>query len=182
VAAAEAPDDPALGTRLHWVQNATGAVMGPFESFLCSRGLKTVDLRVRAQSATALALAEWLAAHPRVARVFYPGLPSHPGHALAARQMEGGFGGILSFELAGHCDAARRVVESTRLFQLAVSLGAVESLIELPAVMSHGSYDPAARRAVGIADGLIRLSVGLESFDDLRDDLAAALNSAASLN
>jgi len=174
--------DPALGTRLHWVQNATGAVMGPFESFLCSRGLKTVDLRVRAQSATALALAEWLAAHPRVARVFYPGLPSHPGHALAARQMEGGFGGILSFELAGHCDAARRVVESTRLFQLAVSLGAVESLIELPAVMSHGSYDPAARRAVGIADGLIRLSVGLESFADLRDDLAAALNSAASPN
>jgi len=168
--------DAALGTRLHWVQNATGAVMGPFESFLCSRGVKTVELRVRAQSATALALAEWLAAHPRVARVFYPGLPSHPGHALAARQMVSGFGGILSFELAGDCDAARRVVESTRLFQLAVSRGAVESLIELPAVMSHGSYEPAARRAVGIADGLIRLSVGLEAFDDLQEDLAAALN------
>ncbi|MFM8434127.1 MAG: trans-sulfuration enzyme family protein [Planctomycetia bacterium] len=167
--------DAALGDRLHWLQNATGGVMGPFESFLCSRGLKTLDLRVRAQSATALALAEWLLAHPRVRAVHYPGLPSHPGHAIARRQMEGGFGSLLSFEIDGDVAAARRVVESTRLFQLAVSLGAAESLIELPAVMSHGSYEPAARRAVGIADGLIRLAVGLEAFEDLRDDLAAAL-------
>jgi cystathionine beta-lyase/cystathionine gamma-synthase len=168
--------DAALGDRLHWLQNATGGVMGPFESFLCSRGLKTLDLRVRAQSATALALAEWLLAHPRVKAVHYPGLPSHPGHAIACRQMEGGFGSLLSFEIDGDVAAARRVVESTRLFQLAVSLGAAESLIELPAVMSHGSYEPAARRAVGIADGLIRLAVGLEAFEDLRDDLAAALS------
>ena len=167
--------DAELGTRLHWLQNATGGVMGPFEAFLCSRGLKTLELRVRAQSATALGLAEWLLAHPRVKAVHYPGLASHPGHAVARRQMAGGFGSLLSFELDGDVATARRIVESTRLFQLAVSLGAVESLIELPAVMSHGSYEPAARRAVGIADGLIRLAVGLEAFEDLRDDLAAAL-------
>jgi len=167
--------DAELGTRLHWLQNATGAVMGPLECFLCSRGLKTLELRVQAQSATALELAEWLATQPQVRRVLYPGLPGHPGHALAARQMTGGFGTIVSFEIAGSAEDARRVVESTRLFQLAVSLGAVESLIELPALMSHGSYDPAARRAVGIADGLIRLAVGLEAYADLRDDLAAAL-------
>ena len=172
--------DAELGKKLHWMQNATGAVMGPLESFLCSRGVKTLELRVKAQSATALELATWLEAHPRVAKVHYPGLASHPAHALAARQMAGGFGGLLSFELAGQggdddVAAARRVVESTKLFQLAVSLGAVESLIELPAVMSHGSYEPAARRAVGIADRLIRLSVGLEAFADLRDDLASAL-------
>lgn len=167
--------DADLGTRLHWLQNATGGVMGPFEAFLCSRGLKTLELRVQAQSATALGLAEWLLAHPRVKAVHYPGLASHPGHAVARRQMTGGFGSLLSFELDGDVATARRVVESTRLFQLAVSLGAVESLIELPAVMSHGSYEPAARRAVGIADGLIRLAVGLEAFEDLRNDLAAAL-------
>jgi cystathionine beta-lyase/cystathionine gamma-synthase len=167
--------DAELGTRLHWLQNATGGVMGPFEAFLCSRGLKTLELRVRAQSTTALGLAEWLLAHPRVKAVHYPGLASHPGHAVARRQMAGGFGSLLSFELDGDVATARRVVESTRLFQLAVSLGAVESLIELPAVMSHGSYEPAARRAVGIADGLIRLAVGLEAFEDLREDLAAAL-------
>ncbi len=167
--------DPELGGRLHWLQNATGAVMGPLESFLCARGLKTLELRVRAQTATATQLAEWLRSQPRVKRVLYPGLAEHPGHALAARQMEGGFGAMVSFELDGTVEDARRVVESTRLFQLAVSLGAVESLIELPAVMSHGSYDPAARRACGITDGLIRLSVGLEAFADLRDDLAAAM-------
>jgi cystathionine beta-lyase/cystathionine gamma-synthase len=167
--------DRDLGERLHWLQNATGGVMGPLESFLCSRGLKTLELRMQAQSATALALAEWLAGQPRVKRVHYPGLPGHPGHAIAIRQMQGGFGGVLSFEIEGDLAGARRVVESTRLFQLAVSLGAVESLIELPALMSHGSYEAAARRAVGIEDGLIRLSVGLEAFPDLRDDLAAAL-------
>lgn len=168
--------DSELGTRLHWLQNATGGVMGPFEAFLCARGLKTLELRVHAQSATALRLAEWLLTHPRVKAVHYPGLASHPGHAVARRQMTGGFGSLLSFELDGDVAAARQAVESTRLFQLAVSLGAVESLIELPAVMSHGSYEPDARRAVGIADGLIRLAVGLEAFEDLRDDLAAALS------
>lgn len=167
--------DRDLGTRLHWLQNATGSVMGPLESFLCSRGLKTLALRVQAQSATTLALAEWLGSHPRVRAVHYPGLPGHPGHAIAVRQMVGGYGAVLSFEITGDLAAAKRVVEATKIFQLAVSLGAVESLIELPAVMSHGSYDAAARRAVGIEDGLIRLSVGLEAFPDLRDDLAAAL-------
>jgi cystathionine gamma-lyase len=167
--------DAELGTRLHWLQNATGAVMGPLEAFLCSRGLKTLELRVQAQSATALQLAEWLALQPQVRRVLYPGLAGHPGHALAVRQMRGGFGTIVSFEIDGGVEQARRVVESTRLFQLAVSLGAVESLIEIPALMSHGSYDPAARKAVGIADGLIRLAVGLEAFADLRADLASAL-------
>ena len=167
--------DTELGTRLHWLQNATGAVMGPLEAFLCSRGLKTLELRVQAQSATALQLAEWLALQPQVRRVLYPGLAGHPGHALAMRQMRGGCGTIVSFEIDGGVEQARRVVESTRLFQLAVSLGAVESLIEIPALMSHGSYDPAARKAVGIADGLIRLAVGLEAFADLRADLASAL-------
>jgi cystathionine beta-lyase/cystathionine gamma-synthase len=179
--------DAELGKRLHWLQNATGGVMGPFESFLCSRGLKTLELRVLAQSATALRLAEWLSHHPGVSRVLYPGLPHHPGHALAARQMHGGFGALVSFEIAGSgpsdADAViartRRICESTRLFRLAVSLGAVESLIEMPALMSHGSYEPTARRASGIGDGLIRLSVGLEAFEDLRDDLDAAIGCAA---
>ncbi|MDZ4818104.1 MAG: PLP-dependent aspartate aminotransferase family protein [Planctomycetota bacterium] len=168
-------NDPDLLKRLHFVQNATGAVMGPLESFLCSRGLKTMELRVREQSRTALRLAEYLSDHANITRVLYPGLPSHPRYAIAARQMEDGFGAMLSFELKGDYATTKRVVESTKLFQLAVSLGSVESLIEQPASMSHASYDAAARRANGIADGLIRLSVGLEAFSDLRDDLEQAL-------
>ncbi len=167
--------DPALFDRLYYLQNATGAVMGPLESFLCSRGIKTLELRVREQCRTASRLALWLQQHPRVARVLYPGLPDHPGHETAARQMDGEFGAILSFEIAGDYAEAKRVVESTRLFQLAVSLGAVESLIEQPASMSHASYDREDRLAHGIQDGLIRLSVGLEDFDDLREDLKQAL-------
>lgn len=167
--------DSELFKQLYFVQNATGAVLGPFESFLCSRGLKTLELRVREQSRTANLLAAWLAADKRVKRVLYPGLLNHPGHAIAKRQMEGGFGAMLTFELDADFDHTKRVVESTELFQLAVSLGAVESLIEQPASMSHASYDPAARAAHGITDGLIRLSVGLEDFDDLRDDLNQAL-------
>jgi cystathionine gamma-lyase len=170
--------DPELFKRLYYTQNATGGVMGPFESFLGSRGLKTLELRVREQSRTALQVAEFLAGHKRVARVFYPGLKSHSGHELAARQMQGGFGAMLSFEVAGNFEQAKRVCESTQLFQLAVSLGAVESLIESPAGMSHASYDPADRKKFGITDGLIRLSIGLEAFDDLRDDLDRALNGA----
>lgn len=161
--------------RLYFVQNATGGVMGPLESFLASRGMKTLELRVREQSRTALMLAEWLSTHPRVSRVLYPGLPGHAGHALARRQMQGGFGAMLTLEVAAGFEAAKRVCESTHLFQLAVSLGAVESLIEQPASMSHASYDSADRLAHGITDGLVRLSVGLEAFDDLRDDLDRAL-------
>jgi cystathionine gamma-lyase len=167
--------DRELLDRLYFVQNATGAVMGPLESFLCSRGLKTLELRVREQSRTAQRIAEFLADDRRVRRVLYPGLAGHPGHDVARRQMDGGFGGMLSFEVAGDFEVAKRVAQSTRLFQLAVSLGAVESLIEQPASMSHASYDRADRLAHGINDGLIRLSVGLEAFDDLRDDLDQAL-------
>jgi cystathionine beta-lyase/cystathionine gamma-synthase len=170
--------DEKLRERLYFIQNATGAVMSPLDSFLCSRGLKTLELRVLEHCRTAARIAEFLTADRRVRRVLYPGLADHPGHALAARQMRGGFGAMLSFEVAGDFAAAKRVCESTRLFQLAVSLGAAESLIEQPAAMSHASYDPAARAAFGIIDSLIRLSVGLEAFDDLRDDLDQALAAA----
>jgi cystathionine gamma-lyase len=168
-------NDRTLFDRLYFIQNATGGVMGPWESFLCSRGLKTLELRVREQSRTAQQVAEYLAGHSRVRRVYYPGLPAHPGHRLAVAQMDGAFGAMLSFEVDGDLAHAARVVEGTKLFRLAVSLGAVESLIELPATMSHASYDAAARQAFGIADGLIRLSIGLEALDDLRDDLDQAI-------
>jgi len=167
--------DKDLYDRLYFIQNATGAVMGPLESFLCSRGLKTLELRVREQCRTAMRLAEHLTAHPKVARVLYPGLAEHCGHAIAARQMDGGFGAMLSFETTGGFAEAKRVAETTELFQLAVSLGAVESLIEQPASMSHASYDRADRLKHGIRDELVRLSVGLEAFEDLRDDLDRAL-------
>lgn len=169
-------NDQELYDRLYFIQNATGAVLSPFDSFLIARGLKTLELRVHEQCRTAMALAEFLDNDPRVRRVLYPGLPQHPGHELAARQMDEGFGAMLSFEVHGEFAKAKRVVEATKLFQLAVSLGAVESLIEQPASMSHASYDPADRAAHGITDGLIRISVGLEHVDDLRADLDQALN------
>jgi cystathionine beta-lyase/cystathionine gamma-synthase len=168
--------DKALFEKLYFLQNATGAVMGPLESFLASRGLKTLELRVREQSQTAQRLAEWLAQDSRVSRVLYPGLSKHPGHEIAVRQMDGAFGAMLTFEVRGDFAKTKRVCETTKLFQLAVSLGAVESLIEQPASMSHASYDAASRAQHGITDGLIRLSVGLEAFEDLRDDLDRALN------
>ncbi len=170
--------DKELFDRLYFIQNATGAVLAPWESYLCSRGLKTLELRMREHCRTAQQLAEWLTKHPRVKRVLYPGLATHPGHEIAKIQMQGGFGAMLSFDLGDNFAAAKRVAESTKLFQLAVSLGAVESLIEQPASMSHASYDAADRRAHGISDGLVRLSVGLEAFEDLRDDLDQALSSA----
>ena len=167
-----------LGEELYFVQNATGAVLGPWESFLCSRAVKTLELRVREQCRTAMQVAQFLAAHPKVERVYYPGLPEHPGHALARRQMQGGFGAMVSFEVRGGFDAAKRVVGATRLFRLAVSLGAVESLIEQPAAMSHASYDRQDRLAHGIRDELIRLSIGLEAPEDLIADLDQALQQA----
>jgi len=167
-----------LFDRLYFVQNATGAVLSPFDSFLCSRGIKTLALRVLEQSRTAQQLAEWLDAHSQVRRVLYPGLPNHPGHQIAGQQMHDAFGAMLSFELDADLDATKRFVESTTLFQLAVSLGAVESLIEQPATMSHASYDAADRAAHNITDSLIRLSVGLEDFDDLQQDLQAAFTAA----
>jgi len=167
--------DPALYDELYFIQNATGAVLGPFDCYLVSRGLKTLDLRVREHSRSAMQLACLLAADPRVERVLYPGLPDHPGHELACQQMHGAFGGVLSFQLRGTGETARQFVRTTRLFQLAVSLGAVESLIEQPAAMSHASYDPDERKSQGILDGLVRLSVGLEDPQDLWADLQQAL-------
>jgi cystathionine gamma-lyase len=160
---------------LYFVQNATGAVLGPFESFLLARGLKTLDLRVREQSRSALKVAAWLEQHPRVSRVIYPGLPSHPQHDLAAVQLENGFGGMISFETRGDYAATKAVCQTTKLFGLAVSLGAVESLIEQPASMSHASYDATDRAKFGIRDSLIRISIGLEDPDDLIADLDQAL-------
>jgi cystathionine gamma-lyase len=166
--------DQALFESHYFVQNATGAILAPFDAFLCSRGIKTLELRVREQSRTAQRLADWLSEHAAVRRVLYPGLKSHPGHAIAAGQMDGAFGAMLTFELQGNQAATKRFAESTELFQLAVSLGAVESLIEHPASMSHASYDAADRAKHGIADGLIRLSVGLEDAGDLQADLEQA--------
>ncbi len=170
--------DPDLFQRLYFIQNATGAVLDPFSCFLAARGLKTLELRVQSQSQTALRLALWLDQHPRVSRVLYPGLPSHPGHPLATQLMGGHYGAMVTFQIEGNLSQTAKVCESTRLFHLAVSLGAVESLIEQPATMSHASYAKTDRERFGITDGLIRLSVGLESFDDLRDDLQAALVAA----
>jgi cystathionine gamma-lyase len=167
-----------LHKELYFVQNATGGVLGPFESFLLARGLKTLELRVGEQSRTALAIAEWLEQHPAVSRVLYPGLKSHPGHAMAAKQMQEAFGAMISFEIRGDFSATKQVCEATKLFGLAVSLGAVESLIEQPASMSHASYDAADRARFGIRDSLIRISVGLEDLDDLKEDLHQAIKKA----
>ena len=161
---------------LYFIQNATGATLASWDAFLISRGIKTLELRVQAQSETARQLAERLDADDRVSRVLYPGLTGHPGYELAASQMQGGSGAIVSFEVTGGFDSAKSLVETTALFQLAVSLGAVESLIEQPASMSHASYDAEDRRRFGISDGLVRLSVGLEDLDDLWQDLDRALS------
>jgi cystathionine beta-lyase/cystathionine gamma-synthase len=170
--------DESLHERLRFLQNAVGGVPGPLDSWLVLRGAKTLALRMRQHSTNAQAVAEFLSAHARVARVHYPGLESHPQHDLAVRQMVGGFGGMLSFELRGGTEEARQVARGTRLFTLAESLGGVESLIELPALMTHASI-PAERRAeIGIADGLVRLSVGVEDVDDLVADLDQALRSS----
>ena len=150
--------------------------MSPLDSFLISRGMKTLDLRVKTQSENALTIAKHLSNDSRIKRVLYPGLPEFVGHEAAAKQMEGGFGGMLSFEVIGDFEKAKRVTGATQLFQLAVSLGAVESLIEQPASMSHASYDRDVRLAHGISDELIRLSVGLEDVDDLITDLELALD------
>ncbi len=168
--------DPDLYERLRFLQNAVGGVPGPFDSWLVLRGLKTLELRMRQHCANAERIARHLEDHPGVRRVYYPGLPSHPQHDLARRQMVGGFGGMLSVELDGDADDARRVVASTRLFTLAESLGGVESLIEIPAAMTHASLPPERRAEIGIADGLIRLSVGIEDVDDLIADLDQAMD------
>ncbi|RMF36706.1 MAG: PLP-dependent transferase [Planctomycetota bacterium] len=167
--------DRELFERLYFLQNATGAVLAPLESFLLGRGIKTLDVRVRTQSESALQIARFLEQHPAVSRVLYPGLESHADHERAAQLLDGGFGAIVSFEARGDDQTAKRIVKSTRLFHLAVSLGAVESLIEQPASMSHASYAAEDRVKAGITDALIRLSVGLEDPQDLIADLDQAL-------
>ncbi|HEX2216069.1 MAG TPA: PLP-dependent aspartate aminotransferase family protein [Xanthobacteraceae bacterium] len=163
-----------LRDQLAFLQNAVGAVSGPFDSFLALRGLKTLALRMERQCASAQRIAEWLAKHPKVRRVFYPGLASHPQYDLARRQMRG-FGGMISAELAGTLADARRFLERCRLFALAESLGGVESLIEHPAIMTHASVPADVRAGLGISDTLVRLSVGIEDADDLIGELEAAL-------
>jgi len=169
-------DNVALAEQLAFLQNSTGAVQGPFDSFLALRGLKTLALRMRAHCSNALTLATWLETRPEVKRVIYPGLASHPQHALAARTMKG-FGGIISVQLNGGESAARRFCERTQLFTLAESLGGVESLVNYPAVMTHASIPLERRLVLGISDDLVRLSVGVEDVEDLQGDLERALRS-----
>lgn len=164
-----------LFKQLYFIQNATGAVLSPFDSFLLGRGLKTLDLRMRAQCESALRIAEYLEKHAAVDYVLYPGLKSHPDHERARQLFGGLFGAMITFAVRGGDHVAKSIVKSTKLFQLAVSLGAAESLIEHPATMSHASYDAGARTKAGITDNLIRLSVGLEDADDLIGDLGKAI-------
>lgn len=169
-------DDERLGERIGYLQNAVGAVAGPFDSFLALRGLKTLALRMQRHCENALKIAAWLEQHPKVERVLYPGLDSHPQHNLATRQMAG-FGGMITFFIKGGLHAARTFLERCELFALAESLGGVESLIEHPGIMTHASVPPEHREARGISDALIRLSVGIEDADDLIADLDRAFNS-----
>ena len=169
-----AGDNKDLAKQMAFLHNSVGAVAGPFDSFLAMRGLKTLHLRMRAHCAGASVLAGWLEKHPAVQRVIYPGLKTHPQYALAKRQMDGP-GGIISVEVKGGLRRARRVLERCKLFALAESLGGVESLIEHPGIMTHASIPAANRKRLGISDGLIRLSVGVEDIDDLRAELDDAL-------
>jgi len=167
-------DDTELAEQMTFLQNAIGGVQGPFDSFLALRGLKTLHLRMRAHCANAQALAEWLTTHPAIEQVIYPGLPAHPQHALAKRQMDG-FGGMLSVYVKGGLPAARRMMERCHLFACAESLGGVESLINHPAIMTHASVPSEQRARLGIHDNLVRLSVGVEDLADLRAELEMAL-------
>ena len=169
-----AGDDQGLVEQMGFLQNSVGAVAGPFDSFLAMRGLKTLHLRMQAHCENASELAAWLAKHPAVEKVIYPGLKSHPQYALAKRQMDGP-GGIITIEVKGGLRKARRVLERCHLFALAESLGGVESLVDHPAIMTHASVPAANRRKLGISDGLVRLSVGVEDVRDLRAELEAAL-------
>ena len=159
---------------LKFVQNAEGAILGPFDSWLVLRGTKTLALRMQQHSANGLALAQFLSAHPKVKRVYYPGLPTHPQHELARKQMNG-FGGMLAFDL-GSLEAARTLLNAVRLHALAESLGGVETLISHPATMTHASVPADRRAAIGITDGLVRISAGIEDIDDLVEDLTQALD------
>ena len=172
--------DAELAERLAFLQNSVGAVSGPFDAFLALRGLKTLALRMQRHCENALELAGFLERHPKVARVHYPGLPSHPQHELARRQMRdprgaSAYGGMISIELKGDLERAKRMICATKIFSLAESLGGVESLVGHPASMTHGSIPREERLKAGLADGLIRLSVGIEDAADLTADLDAAI-------
>jgi len=159
---------------LRFVQNAAGAILSPFDSWLVLRGTKTLPLRMAQHNANGLALAVLLEQHPQVSRIYYPGLPAHPQHALAKQQMQG-FGGMLAFDV-GSLESARRVLNGVRLMALAESLGGVETLISHPATMTHASVPTEHRAAVGITDGLVRISAGVEDIEDLKEDLLQALD------
>jgi len=171
---------PEIAERLRFLQNSIGSVLGPFDSYLVLRGMKTLAVRMRQHCATSQRVAEWLAEHPKVDRVTYPGLDSHPQHELAQRQMRlqcsPAGGGMITIYLKGGIEESRRFLEQMRIFALAESLGGVESLIEHPAIMTHASVPPENRQALGISDSLVRLSVGIEHVDDLIADLEQALN------
>ncbi|HSN90852.1 MAG TPA: cystathionine gamma-synthase [Anaeromyxobacteraceae bacterium] len=177
IGGAVATSDQDLFERLRFLQNAVGGVPSPLDSFLVLRGLKTLHVRMERHASNAMAVARFLEAHPQVERVIYPGLPSHPQHALAARQMRG-FGGMLAFVLRGGLEAARAFLRAVRIFACAESLGGVESLIEHPAIMTHASVPRETREALGIADGFIRVSVGIEAADDLLADLERGFEAA----
>lgn len=166
--------DQELAERMHYLQNAVGAIAGPFDSFMVLRGIKTLALRVQRHCENAMQIAEWLTIQPQVSKVYYPGLSSHPQYAIAKRQMQA-FGGMISVELRGGLAAAKQMLERCQLFTLAESLGGVESLIEHPAIMTHAAVPIAHRQQLGITDGLVRLSVGIEDVQDLIADLKQAL-------
>ena len=163
-----------LGDRIAFLQNSVGGIQGPFDSFLALRGLKTLALRLERSTSNAMALAEWLEAHPAIDRVTYPGLKSHPGHEVAKRQMDA-FGGMVTIFVKGGLDAAKTMLERVELFTLAESLGGVESLVEHPGIMTHASIPPERRAEMGLDDSLVRLSIGVEDIGDLRADLDQAL-------
>ena len=167
-------DDKELAEQMTYLQNAVGGVQGPFDSFLALRGLKTLHLRMKAHCENAGELAAWLEKHPAIEKVLYPGLSSHPQHALAKTQMDG-FGGMISIFLKGGLQSARRFMERTELFACAESLGGVESLVNHPAIMTHASIPADRRAALGVTDNLVRLSVGVEDVGDLRNELTEAL-------
>ncbi|HEU0201475.1 MAG TPA: PLP-dependent aspartate aminotransferase family protein [Burkholderiaceae bacterium] len=169
-------NDAALAEKLAFLQNAVGSVPSPFDCFLANRGLKTLALRMQRHCENAAAIAAWLERQPQIERVIYPGLPSHPQYELAKRQMRAG-GGMISAEVRGGEAAARRFLECCKIFTLAESLGGIESLIEHPGIMTHASVPADVRRELGIGDGLVRLSVGVEDVDDLIEDLSQALSS-----
>ncbi|MFZ5470835.1 MAG: cystathionine gamma-synthase [Myxococcota bacterium] len=169
--------DRSLADRIYFLQNAVGGVPSPMDSFLVLRGVKTLHVRMQRHAENAARVAQFLAAHPKAKKVTYPGLPSHPQHQLAMKQMKG-FGGMMTFEIAGGLEAARRFLKQVKVFACAESLGGVESLIEHPAIMTHASVPKENREKLGILDGLIRLSVGIEDGQDLVDDLSVALEKA----